>query len=265
VPTWGVVVVTIVISLLSAYGFLMLRCRGTGNPFGHRARWWAITVIAITAAVSTGAGLVVIAAGDHVIAAAAGLVLPSGLWLGKAARQYGDRVPGGLIALVTFPLRRLDDAMGEDMQEWCDTRLRAASKTPQYVSDAAEYYYNQVGGQVRDDPVHHQLIRWRDSIRHKVGVVRLIEVEAGPARVEEALRDHPATTDPQRYPVDDPARLARRLMAEAENELYLFLACVYRLGFHSLLIYPFRPEAEPRAARAPGGQAAGREPTADQA
>jgi hypothetical protein len=264
-PTWGVVVVTIVISLLSAYGFLMLRCRRTGNPFGHRARWWAITVIAITAAVSTGAGLVVLAAGDHVIAAAAGLVLPSGLWLGKAARRYGDRVPRGLIALVTFPLRRLDDAMGEDMQQWCDTRLRAASRTPQYVSDAAEYYYNQVGGQVRDDPVHNQLVRWRDSIRHKVGVVRLIEAEEGLALVEEALRDHPATTDPRKYPVDDLARLARRLMAEAENELFLFLACVYRLGFHRLLIYPFRPEAEPRVMRAPGGQATGREPTADQA
>ena len=264
-PTWVVVVVTIVISLASAYGFLMLRCRGTGNPFGHHARWWAITIVAITAAVSTGAGLVVIAAGDHVIAAAVGLVLPSGLWLGKAAGRYGDRVPWGLVALVTFPLRRLDAAMGEDMQQWCDVRLRAASRTPQYVSDAAEYYYNQVGRQVRDGPVHDQLVRWRDSIRHKVGVVRLIDLEAGPATVEEALQDHSATTDWRRYPVDDLARLSRRLTAEAENELFLFLACVYRLGFHRLLIYPFRPEAGPHATRAPGSQATGRESTASEA
>lgn len=213
-------------------------------------------------AVSTGAGLVVIAAGDHVIAAAAGLVLPSGLWLGKAAGRYGDRAPWGLIALVTFPLRRLDDAMGEDMQQWCDARLRAASRAPRYVSDAAEYYYHQVSGQVRDDRVKDQLIRWRDSIRHKISVVRLIDLEAAPARVAEALRDHPATTDRRRYPVDDLGRLARRLTAEAGNELGLFLACVYRLGFHNLLIYPFRPEAGSHAARAAGGQAAGWEPTA---
>ena len=260
-PTWGVVAVTIVISLVSAYGFLMLRCRGTGNPFGHRARRWAIGIIVITAAVSTGVGLVVIAAGDHAVAAGVGLVLPSGLWLGRAVGQYSDRVPAGLIALVMFPLRHLDDAMGDDMQEWCDTRLRAASRAPQYVADAAQYYYNQVRGQVRDDQVNNQLIGWRDSIRHKIGIVRLIDLEAAPTRVEEALHYHPGTADRRRYPVDDPPRLARRLMAEAENELYLFLACVYRLGFHSLLIYPFRPEPGPHARRAPGGQPAGREPT----
>ncbi len=260
-PTWVVVAVTIVISLASAYGFLMLRCRGTGNPFGRRARWWAIAIVVITAAVATGVGLVIIAAGDHAIAAGVGLVLPSGLWLGKAVGQYSDRVPEGLIALALFPLRRLGDAMGEDMQEWCDARLRAASRTPQYVSDAAEYYYNQVGGQVRDDRVQDQLLRWRDSIRHKIGIVRLIDLEPGPTRVAEALDYHPATADRRRYPVDDLPRLARRLMAEAENELYLFLACVYRLGFHSLLIYPFRPEPGPHARRAPGGQPAGREPT----
>jgi hypothetical protein len=260
-PTWAVVAVTIVISLVSAYGFLILRCRGTGNPFGHRARWWAMGIIVLTAVVATGVGVVVIAAGDHAVAAAVGLVLPSGLWLGKAVGQYGGRVPAGVIALVLFPLRRLDDAMGDDMQEWCDTRLRAASRTPQYVSDAAEYYYNQVRGQVRDNRVRNQLVRWRDSIRHKIGIVRLIDLEAGPTRVAEALHYHPDTADPRRYPADNPSRLRRRLMAEAENELYLFLACVYRLGFHSLLIYPFRPEPGPRVRRARGGQPAGREPT----
>jgi hypothetical protein len=249
-PTWAVVAVTIVISLVSAYGFLILRCRGTGNPFGHRARWWAMGIIVLTAVVATGVGVVVIAAGDHAVAAAVGLVLPSGLWLGKAVGQYGGRVPAGVIALVLFPLRRLDDAMGDDMQEWCDTRLRAASRTPQYVSDAAEYYYNQVRGQVRDNQVRNQLVRWRDSIRHKIGIVRLIDLEAGPTRVAEALHYHPDTADPRRYPADNPSRLRRRLMAEAENELYLFLACVYRLGFHSLLIYPFRPEPGPRVRRA---------------
>jgi hypothetical protein len=261
-PTWVVVAVTIVISLVSACGFLMLRCRGTGNPFGRRARWWATGIIVMTAAVSTAAGLVVIAAGDHTIAACVGLVLPSSLWLGKAAGQYSDRMPEGLIALVMFPLRRLDDRMGDDMQEWCDERLRAASKKPPWVADAAEYYYNQVADRLTDARTRDQLARWRESIRHKINIVRLIGLDASPARVEEALHYHPGTTDRRRYAVNDLPGLARRLTAEAENELYLFLAYVYRLGYHRLLIYPFRPGAGPRARHAPGGHAAGREQTA---
>jgi hypothetical protein len=44
-------------------------------------------------------------------------------------------------------------------------------------------------------------------------------------------------------------RLARRLESDATNELNLFLASVYRLGYHKLLIYPFRPSVHrtPRA------------------
>jgi len=261
-PTWVVIVVTIVVSLASAFGFLMLRCRGTGNPFGHHARWWAVTIIVITGAVATGAGLVVLAAGDHAIAACVGLILPSALWLGKAASLYASRVPEGLIALLMFPLQRLDDRMGDDMQEWCDERLRAAAKKPQWVSDAAEYYYHQVRDRLTDARARDQLARWQESIRHKINIVRLIGLDATPGQVEEALRYHPVTMDGRRYAVHDLDGLALRLMAEAENELYLFLAFVYRLGYHRLLIYPFRPEPGPQARRAPDGQPAGREQTA---
>ncbi len=266
-PSWVVVAGTIVISLVSAYGFLMLRCRGTGNPFGRRARWWAIAIVVITGAVSTGIGLAAIAAGGHTIAAYVGLVLPSGLWLGRMSGQRspgpGDGgLPHHLVALVALPLRRLDDRMGDDMQDWCDARLRAASMTPQWLSDAAEYYYNQVGSRLKDNRARDQLARWRDSIGHKIRIVRLIDLETTPARLLGALDDHPATRDSRKYSVDDLARLTRRLIAESENELHLFLARVYRLGYHSLLIYPFRPQPLARTRPAPGSQPAGREPTA---
>jgi hypothetical protein len=248
-PSWVIVAGTSVISLVSAYGFLMLRCRGAGNPFGRRARWWAIGIIVITAVVSTGAGLLAIAAGGHTIAAYVGLILPSGLWLGKASGQRarlssGSR-PGHLVAAATLPLRRLDERMGDDMQDWCDIRLRAAGRTPQWLSDAAEYYYNQVTGRLRDRRACDQLGRWRDSIQHKIAIVRLIDLQTTADRLEAALRDHPATRDSRKYAVDDLPRLTRRLVAEAENELYLFLALVYRHGYHRLLIYPFRPETFP--------------------
>jgi len=248
-PSWVIVAGTSVISLVSAYAFLMLRCRGAGNPFGRRARWWAISIIVITAAVSTGVGLLAIAAVRVAIAAYVGLILPSGLWLGKTSGQLGRRtsggLPGHLVAVATLPLRRLDERMGDDMQDWCDVRLRAASRTPQWLSDAAEYYYNQVTGRLRDRQAGDQLGRWRESIQHKIAVVRLIDLQTTTVRLETALCDHPATRDSRKYAVDDLPRLTRRLIAEAENELHLFLALVYRHGYHRLLIYPFRPETFP--------------------
>ena len=72
---------------------------------------------------------------------------------------------------------------------------------------------------------------------------------------------HPVTTNGRKYSVADLPALALRLTAEAENELDLMLARVYRLGYHRLLIYPFRPEPAVRARPAPGGRSAGREPT----
>jgi hypothetical protein len=248
-PSWVIVAGTSVISLVSAYGFLMLRFRGAGNPFGRRARWWAISIIVITAAVSTGVGMLAIAAGGHTVAAYVGLILPSGLWLGKAsgqrARLSSGSLPGRLVAAATLPMRRLDERMGDDMQDWCDVRLRAASRTPQWLSDAAEYYYNQVTGRLRVRRACDQLGRWRESIQHKIAVVRLIDLQTTAARLETALRDHPATRDSRKYAVADLPRLTRRLIAEAENELHLFLALVYRHGYHRLLIYPFRPETFP--------------------
>jgi hypothetical protein len=261
-PSWVIVCGTVIISLVSAYGFLMLRFRRTGNPFGRRARWWAIGVIVITAAVSTGVGMAAVATGDHTIAAYVGLILPSGLWLGKASGQGGLRrsstLPRLLVAVATLPLRRLYARMGEDMQDWCDTRLQAAARRPKWLSDAAQYYYNQVAGQLRDHRACDQLSRWRESVEHKIRIVRLIDLKTTAARLEAALQDHPATRDSRKYAVDDLPRLTRRLIAEAENELHLFLALVYRLGYHSLLIYPFRPEPLPRPSPAPDGKPAGR-------
>jgi hypothetical protein len=264
-PSWVIVAGTIVISLVSAYGFLMLRCRGTGNPFGRHARWWALAIVVITAAVSTGVGLAAIVAVRGAIAAYVALILPSGLWLGKASSQRawrdGDTLPGHLAALATLPLRRLDERMGDDMQDWCDTRVRAASKTPQWLSDAAEYYYNQVG-RVRDARAREQLSRWRESIEHKIRIARLVDLQTTAERLQAGLLDHPATRDGRKYAVDDLPRLTRRLIAEAENELHLFLALVYRLGYHRLLIYPFRPQPLPRTAAAADAEPAHSEPTA---
>lgn len=244
-PSWVAGVVgTFALSLVSAYGFLQLRYRKAGRPFGPHAKWWAAAVIVITAAVSTGLGVAAVAASHHVRAVYVGLILPSGLWLGESfnerARQRGSLVPKQLIARLTLPLRRLNDGMGDDMQDWCDARLRVVWQKPQRISDAAHYYYSQVAGRLKDVQAREELIRWRESIAHKVKIVLLIDREPTPARLHVALQSHPSTRNVRKYAPDDLPLLARRLEKEAESEFGLFLASLYRLGHRKLLIYPFR-------------------------
>ena len=95
-------------------------------------------------------GLLLVVASKHV-PAYVGIIVPSGLWLSKLPPQR-DRdmlprnLPGGLL---TLPFSRLYDRMGDDMEAWCDTRLRAAAPHPQWISDAAQYYSNQARGTAR--------------------------------------------------------------------------------------------------------------------
>lgn len=245
-PSWVVgVAVTLALSLISAYGFLLLRCRGSGHPFGPHSRPWAITVVLITAAISTLLGVAAVAVGHHVRAAYVGLVVPSVLWLGKASAQRRRRsaplVPRQVAGYLVLPLRRLDGGIGDDLQDWCDARSSAVSGRPQEVADASQYYYNQVAGRPMDDRARERLYGWRESIRYKTEIVQMIGRGEPAARLRAALQSHPSTSNAGKYDTSDPPRLARRLQSEAENELYLLLAWAYRRGHHKLLIYPFRP------------------------
>jgi hypothetical protein len=248
-PSWVVdVVVTFALSLVSAYGFLRLRCRGIGPAFGPRAKSWAIAIVIGTAIVSTGLGLAIVATSHHIRAAYVGLIVPSGLWLTKLStqrdRQRASLIPKPLVAGLTLPLGRLYDRMGDDMESWCDARLRAAAEKPQWISDAAKYYYDQVDGRVKDSQARTELRGWRESIMHKIRIVQLIGLDTTPARLRAELQFHPSTQDLRKYADKDLPRLVRRLEIEAQNELHLFLAYVYRLGYHKLLIYPFRAPSQ---------------------
>jgi hypothetical protein len=251
-PDWVAGVVgTFVLSLVLAYGFLRLRCRGVGPPFGPRARIWAYLIVVGTATASTGVGLLIVAASHHVPTAYVGIVVPSGLWLSKLP-PGGDRLSSGRtlpLGVLTVAFGRLYERMGDDMQDWCDTRIKAASAKPQWIADAATYYYDQVRGGLKDSRARADLGRWQESITHKIGIVRLIRLDTTPARLQESLQRHPSTQHIRKYGEDDLPRLARRMESDALNELNLFLAYIYRLGYHQLLIYPFRPSAHRTPAR----------------
>ncbi len=236
---------TFALSIILSWGFLRLRCRKIGPAFGPHARYWAIFIVLATAVVSTAAGLLIVAASHHDHAAYFGIIVPGGLWFRKFPPQRDrDMLPRTLSGPLTLPFSRLYDRMGDDMEDWCDTRIRAASPKPRWISDAVIYYHNQVSARLRDTQALAILEGWRSSITHKISVERMISLDTTPARVRAALQAHPATQHVRGYADEDLPRLARRLEAEALNELHLFLMYVYRLGYHKLLIYPFRPSAQ---------------------
>jgi hypothetical protein len=225
---------TFVVSLITACLFLHVRCRKIGRPFGPRARPWAIFIVTGTALLSTALGLVILAASQQPPAAYLGILVPGGLWIAGVTPR--DRT-----GWLTRPLGRLYDSMGEDMQAWCDVRRRAAAERPQWISDAVQYYAGQVEGQLKDRKARTELRRWRESIVHKISIVRLISLDTTETRLRDSLQRHASTRHIGKYSADDLPRLALRLETEALNELNLYLAYVYRLGHHRLLIYPFRP------------------------
>jgi hypothetical protein len=233
---------TFILSLVLAYGFLRLRCKAIGHPFGPRARYWALFITLSTAIVSAGVGLIIVAASHHDHATYVGVVVPGGLWFRRFPPQRDrDLLPRTLASLFTLPFSHLYDRMGDDMQNWCDVRVRAASVKPQWIADAVVYYHNQMVGRLRDAKARTDLDGWRTSIMHKIRIERMIDQDYSSTRLRAELRTHPSTQHVRAYNDDDLMRLARRLESEALNELHLFLAYAYRLGYQKMLIYPFRP------------------------
>ena len=80
---------------------------------------------------------------------------------------------------------------------------------------------------------------FRESITHKISIVRLISLGTTSARLQTSLQMHSSTRDTRRYSDNDLPLLARRLESDALIELDLFLTLVYRLGYSQLLVFPF--------------------------
>jgi hypothetical protein len=238
-------VATFALSLILACALLKLRCRKIGSPFGPRARYWGLFVAISTAVVSTGVGLLIGAASHNDPVAYVGVVVLGGLWFRKLPPQHDrDLFPRTMAGLLTLPFSHLYDRMGDDMQDWCDTRLRAAAPNPEWISDAAIYYHNQVAARLRDERALTDLEGWRNSIEHKISIERMITLDTTPERVRAALQIHASTRHIRGYADEDLAQLGLRLETEALNELHLYLAYAYRLGYQKMLIYPFRPPAQ---------------------
>lgn len=216
-----------------------------------------MAVVLITAIIATGLGVAAVAVSDHLRAVYIGVLVPSGLWLGK--RSASRRSRRGTTMLRTFfievtaPLRFLDDRMGDDMQQWCEVRSAAVGPSPELIYDAAEHYYLQVANQVKGRQQHHDLDTRLGSIKHKVAIARQARLETTRTAVlRDDLQDHPSTRENKKYSTDDPVLLACRLESDAENELELLLARIYQLGYRKLVTYRgFKPAPQPKRSPQP--------------
>ena len=196
------------LSIMLACGFLRLKCRGIAPPFGPHAKPWALLIVLGTAVVSVSVGLLIAAASGYVGALYAGILVPFGLWFPRLPPQdLGLRTLG---AWQRLPFSRLYDRMGDDMQDWCGTRLQAASAESQWIADAVNYYYDQVQGRLKDDQVRANLDGFRESITHKISIVRLISLGTTSARLQTSLQMHSSTRDTRRYSDNDLPLLAQR-------------------------------------------------------
>src|SRR5580700_5964573 len=190
-----------------ACALLRWRCRRIGPPFGPRARYWAFFIVLGTASVSAIVGVLFLAAGR--VPAYVGILVPGGLWLSKLPPQRDrDMLPRAWPATLTLPFSRRSARMGDAMQEWCATRTEGARPRPQWIADAAQYYWNQMG-RVTDRRARADLDRWLQSITHKIAMVNLIALEPGPRRLPARLpHDADLPLPPQRPPRRRPARPA---------------------------------------------------------
>jgi hypothetical protein len=215
-----------------------------------------MTVVLMTAIVATGLGVAAVAISDHLRAVYIGVLVPSGLWLGKRSASYSSRRGTALARTffteVTAPLRHLNDRMGDDMRQWCQARSAAVGSS-ELIYDAAAHYYLQVTNQVKDRQKHHDLDVRLGSIKHKVAIAQ--QARLGTTRssvLHDDLQDHPSTRANKKYSADDPDLLACRLESDAENELELLLARIYQLGYRKLVTYRgYKPAPQVRRSPQP--------------
>jgi hypothetical protein len=264
-PGWVAgVALTGLLSIISAWGFLLARCRGVGRPFGPTSKWWAVAVVLITGAAASVLGVAGAAAGHHVRAFYIGLAVPSALWFDKAAKQRGSRegsgnswLPEALVVWLTFFIQRMTDRIGDDLETWCDERLSAVSGDPRILRQAAVYYHRHIVVRFLRNDVHRKDFDVAlEAILHKLDVINLISLDTTAERLNVALRRHISTRSlAARYA---PSDLVSRLQDSAENDLRFMLADAYRRGCDKLVIYGLVGPGSSRAFS--GGRAHRRRP-----
>jgi hypothetical protein len=199
-----------------------------------------VVVIVLTALATTVVALVATGLNDK-LHALVGVVAPSGLWLGyMRQRQDGRRSLGQ--ELMTFwlasLLERLHQAMAEDREVWCESRVDDTWSVHE-LSMAAEHYHERIRQRLSMEERRRERVQARlQAIERRLDVAALIDDGAGKSKVVAALGGSPVTRKVryERY-LNDFDRLHGVLVHDAERELMRLLDSAYRCGLRSLARY----------------------------
>jgi hypothetical protein len=241
---------TFVLACISAAFFLLLRCEGNGRAFGPRSRWWGLSVIGLTGALSTGAAFAVVTVAHHLPSAfvSLGVVAPCGLWLGHIRGEGGgtrrNLYRDASTFWLTWLLARMHEGMAEDRLDWCEAHADPAWDTDE-LTMAARFYHDYLHERLSAEERRRYRIRWlMGNIETRLDVVRLIDGSAGRAKVVAALNASRLAQEARyRRTLDDLTRLGNLLRHDAERDLGRMLGAAYSVGFHRLEPY-LRPARE---------------------
>ncbi|MFC4120182.1 hypothetical protein [Nonomuraea zeae] len=246
---------TVVLAIVSAVGFLLLRCQGKGRPFGPGGRRLAIVITILTGCVSAGVALASAALLNQHLATVLGAIAPSGLWLSQMRAKEDERRSlareAATFWLVSL-LARLDQAMAEDQRVWCEKRVDDSWNVYE-LSLAAHRYHERIAERLTPEERRRERVHARlDAIERRLDVAALVEDGGTRSKVVTALNGsrHTRMARYERY-LNDLTRLHGVLRHDAESDLLRLLASAYRSGYRSLPMYsPSAPVRENGVGRA---------------
>ncbi len=235
--------VTFALACISASLFLVLRCEGKGRVFGPRSRWWAVSVIALTSALSTAAAFITVTAAHHLPKAilALGVLVPSSLWLGEIRQGSAERrnaYRDASTLWVTWLLARMGEAIAEDRMDWCDGHLDPHWE-PDEMLRAARFYHDYLEERLTREERRRARLRWLlHNIESRLDLARFIETGVVRAKVATALADSRLAQESRyRRSLDDLGRLAALLRHDAQRDVARMLSTAYNTGHHRLARY----------------------------
>jgi hypothetical protein len=235
----------------SAAFFLFLRCEGKGSPLGAHTRWWSVSVIGLTGALSTGATLLVATIIEQLPSGlvSLGAVAPCWLWIGHIRQGSSERPSPFAEAStlwLTWLLARMAEGMAEDKSEWIEERAKPEWGTDDLMMAARRYHAYLSERLSAGDRKRYRIRPLLRNIETRLDIARLIDNSARPAKVIVALNASRLTQD-NRYlrNVDDLARLGGLLRHDAHQDLIRMLRPAYNLGFRRLTPYAPRVPGNP--------------------
>ncbi len=244
---------TFFLACVSAAFFLQLRCEGKGRALGPSSRWWALSVVALTGALSTGAAVALVTVGHHLPSAfvSLGVVAPSGLWLGhirQGAAEHPSVSRSASTLWLTWLLGRMSEGMAEDKLAWCDRHVDPTWHADELLM-AARFYHDYLQERLSAEERKRYRIRWlMQNIEVRLDVVRLIDGSAGRPKVIAALKTSRLAEEARyRRSLDDLTRLGNLLRHDAKRDLGRMLSAAYNCGFHRLEPYLRPVRGTPRA------------------